>query len=105
MNASIGRPVVVPGNIFIADSVKTEIYTAWKDGRLIIEDEPLEELAVKLERKFDVRIEFKNDKIRDYKFTGILENETLEQVLYAMQLSSHIKYRIDKKTVYLESLN
>lgn len=105
MNASIGRPVVVPGNIFIADSVRTEIYTAWKDGRLIIEDEPLEELAVKLERKFDVKIEFKNEKIKDYKFSGILENETLEQVLYAMQLSSHIKYRINKKTVYLESLN
>jgi ferric-dicitrate binding protein FerR (iron transport regulator) len=105
MNASIGRPVVVPGNIFIADSVRTEIYTAWKDGRLIIENEPLEELAVKLERKFDVKIEFENDRIRNYKFTGILENETLEQVLYAMELSSHIKYRIDKKTVYLESLN
>ncbi len=105
MNASIGRPVVVPGNIFIADSVKTEIYTAWKDGRLIIEDEPLEELTVKLERKFDVKIIFENDKIRNYKFTGILENETLEQVLYAMELSSHIKYKIDKKNVYLESLN
>ncbi len=105
MNASIGRAVVVPGNIFIADSVKTELYTAWKDGRLIIENEPLEELAIKLERRFDVKIEFGNDKTRELKFTGILENETLEQVLYAMELSSPIKYKIDKKTVYLESIN
>ena len=105
MNASIGRAVVVPGNIFIADSVKTEVYTAWKDGRLIIENEPLEELAIKLERRFDVKIEFGNEKTRDLKFTGILENETLEQVLYAMELSSPIKYEIDKKIVYLESIN
>jgi len=105
MNASIGRAVVVPGNIFIADSVNTEVYTAWKDGRLIIENEPLEELAIKLERRFDVKIEFGNDKTRELKFTGILENETLEQVLFAMELSSPIKYKIDKKTVYLESLN
>ncbi len=52
-----------------------------------------------------MKIEFGNDKTRELKFTGILENETLEQVLYAMELSSPIKYKIDKKTVYLESIN
>ena len=105
MNASIGRPVVVPGNIFIADSVETMVYTSWKDGRLIIKSEPLEELSVKLARRFDVKIVFKDEKLKNFKFTGILENETLEQVLYALQVSSPLKYTIDRKTVYLESTN
>lgn len=105
MNASIGRPVVIPGNFFVADSIETLVYTSWKDGRLIINSEPLEELSLKLERRFDVKIEFKDEALKDFKFTGILENETLEQVLYALKVSSPLKYTIDHKTVYLESTN
>ncbi len=92
------------GNILVADSVDTEVYTSWKEGRLIIRSEPLEHLAKKLERRYDVRIIFRDEEARDIRFTGVLENETLEQVLLAIQLTSPIRYTIDHKTVYLEKI-
>jgi ferric-dicitrate binding protein FerR (iron transport regulator) len=95
---------VKSGKILVADKVDTEVYTSWKDGRLIIRGEPLEHLAKKLERRYDVHIIFKDNTSRSLRFTGILENETLEQVLFAIQLTSPIRYTIDHKNVYLEKI-
>ncbi len=96
---------VKSGKILVADKVDTRVYTSWKDGRLIIRGEPLEHLAKKLERRYDVHIVFRDNEAGSLRFTGILENETLEQVLYAIQLTSPIRYTIDHKTVYLEKIN
>jgi ferric-dicitrate binding protein FerR (iron transport regulator) len=93
---------VKSGKILVADKVDTEVYTSWKDGRLIIRGEPLGHLAKKLERRYDVHIIFRNEEVKTLRFTGILENETLEQVLYAIHLTSPIHYTIDHKTVYLD---
>ena len=95
---------VKSGKILVADKVDTEVYTSWKDGRLIIRGEPLEHLAKKLERRYDVQIVFRDNDSKALRFTGILENETLEQVLFAIRLTSPIRYTIDHKTVYLEKI-
>jgi ferric-dicitrate binding protein FerR (iron transport regulator) len=95
---------VKSGKLLVADKVDTEVYTSWKDGRLIIRGEPLEHLAKKLERRYDVQIIFRDNDSKALRFTGILENETLEQVLFAIRLTSPIRYTIDHKTVYLEKI-
>ncbi len=95
---------VKSGKILVADKVDTRVYTSWKDGQLIIRGEPLAHLAKKLERRYDVHIVFRDNEAGSLRFTGILENETLEQVLYAIRLTSPIRYTIDHKTVYLEKI-
>jgi transmembrane sensor len=78
------------------------IYTSWKDKRWIISKEELGGLSIKLERKYDVTIQFKNENLKQYRFSGILEDESIEQVLRAMSLTAPIKFSIDGKTVLLE---
>ncbi len=93
---------VKSGNILVADKVDTEVYTSWKEGRLIIRGEPLDHLAKKLERRYDVHFIFRDNASKSIRFTGTLEDETLEQVLYAIGLTAPVKYTIDHKNVYLE---
>jgi transmembrane sensor len=82
-------------------NVVPEIYTSWKDQRWIIEREELQSLAVKLERRYNVAFNFRDESLKHYVFSGILKDETLEQVLEAIKLTAPIQYQIDKKQVIL----
>ena len=89
------RPISIEGN------VDTEEATSWKDGKLIINNEPLEELAIKLERKYDIVFQFGSEELKKYSYSGTLRDFPLEQVLKALELTSPIKYSIKEKTVIL----
>jgi ferric-dicitrate binding protein FerR (iron transport regulator) len=82
-------------------NVVPEIYTSWKDQRWIIEREELQSLAVKLERRYNVTFSFRDESLKQYVFSGILKDETLEQVLEAIKLTAPIQYQIDRKQVIL----
>jgi len=85
----------------IIQSVEPEPIISWKDQRWVINNEKLGNLAVKLERRYDVNFIFDNDVLKEYAFRGTLEDETLEQIMEAIKLSAPVKYVIDKKTVYV----
>lgn len=86
--------------VFVTE-IDVEKDISWKDGYLVVSHEPLEDLAVKLARRYDVRFTFMNEEIKKYKFTGKIYNLTLDQVLNAIKLSSAIEYKIDKKNVII----
>jgi transmembrane sensor len=87
--------------IQIYKNVNTEVCTAWRDGKLIINDESLEDLAKILERKYDIKFKFKDDKLKHYSYTGTLRDFPLEQVLHALELTSPVHYSIREKTIWL----
>lgn len=89
-------------NTVLEDDVNTVIYTSWKDKRWVIEQEPFPTLAVMLERRYNVRILFNHDDLKDFSFSGIIENETLEQVFHILQLSAPLKYEFGKGEVKVE---
>jgi len=73
--------------------------TSWKDKRWVIDGEDLGHLTVKLERRYNVKITFANESLKNYKFSGTLAEETFEQVLKIIQLSAPIKYSITSNNV------
>ncbi len=84
--------------ITVAD---TKPYTSWKDSRWVFKNEKLNTLAPKLERRYDVKIIFADSSLLNYAFTGIIEGESLEQVLKAIRYTAPIKCQIDSKEVIL----
>jgi transmembrane sensor len=75
---------------------------SWKENQLIIERQQLSELAETLSRKYNFNFEFKSDDIKRFSFSGTLEDETLQQVMDAIKISSPIDYKIVGKTVIIE---
>ena len=94
-------PKPVQPRLMLAKKIDTERYVSWKDGQLKIKSEPLEKLAVTLERRYDVSIHFESDEIKDYRFTGVIKNETIEQVMSAIKLASSIDYKIDEREIWI----
>ncbi|GHV48893.1 anti-sigma factor [Bacteroidia bacterium] len=87
--------------ITITENVITELYTSWKEERWLLEKEPLASLAVKLGRRFNVQIVFTDESLKNYSFSGTLNDETLEQVLDIIKLSSPIDFKVKKNKVTL----
>jgi transmembrane sensor len=82
----------------IAYVAKTDIQieTSWKEKQWIIQGEDLQSLAVLLHRKFGVSIQINDTALYKYKFSGIIENETLEQIFSILKLTIPISYTINK---------
>lgn len=68
--------------------------TEWKEGRLVFRNESLAELELKLERWFDVDIEFADEQVKKRKFTGILERESILEAIAYFNYSKHVGYKI-----------
>jgi len=106
-----------PGQLAVKDkkesnvsmqNVETSFYKAWIDGRIYFDDQPLNQIATKLERWFNVDIEFANDRLKGYRFTGtILKNKPVDQIMQALELLAPINFKHqvnangkDKITIY-----
>lgn len=83
------------------DSVKTELFTSWKDERWIIENVTLLELLKELERKYGVLFKVNADEIKNYHFSGTIQNESIEQVLAILSYTLPLKYDINRNVIKL----
>lgn len=73
--------------------------TLWVKNKLAFDKEPMEDIALKIERWYDVKVIMPDDRIRKTEYSGIFENENLEQLMEALQLTGNFHYRINKKEV------
>jgi ferric-dicitrate binding protein FerR (iron transport regulator) len=67
----------------VRDSIYTE--TAWVQNKLAFKHLQLEKVAEMLEHWYGVEIAFKSEKKKQLYFTGVFDNETLEQVMNALE--------------------
>ncbi len=82
------------------DSLVAE--TAWKENCLVFNDERFADIALKMERWYDVRITFEDKEVEEYRFTGTFINETVDQTLEALRFTSPFRYNIDKKKIIIK---
>ena len=69
-------------------------YTAWKEGKLIFIDDPINEIMRRLERWYNVDIELKDSELSEFSYTATFTNESLNQILYLLKLATPIDYKI-----------
>lgn len=89
-------------DIEVTKNVNTSLYTSWKDNRWILNGVSLGSLGVLMERRFNITMVFNSEELRNYKFTGTIENETLEQILNAFKFTAPVAYKITKDTVIID---
>ena len=77
-------------------TVDTHLYSAWKDHQLIFKNDPLNLVAEKLERWYNVEIEIADTSLLNSKLTARIEFEAFREVLDLMQLTMPVDYQYDK---------
>ena len=74
--------------------VRSYKYTAWKEGLLIFEDDPMNIVLKKLERWYDIDIEITDSNINEFVFNATIMDESIEDIFELIQFSCGIKYKI-----------
>ncbi len=75
--------------------------TVWLQPRFEFDNEPMDELAPKMENWFNIKIHFLDNDIKSKRFSGVVEKETLKQTMEAMQLSYHFNYTIAENELWI----
>lgn len=75
--------------------------TAWRNNFLVFDNERFEDIAVKMERWYDIKIHFANNKLKNYHFTGTFKNESFPEVLEALKVTSSFHCRIASNEVFI----
>lgn len=79
--------------------VKTDIYTSWKDGKIIFRKEYLPTVVQRLERWYNVKIELDDDlRLKTIHYTGTLKMESFSEVMELLKITAPIKYTYNDKT-------
>jgi len=78
-----------------------EACVSWKERIWRIESVSLQDLSVQLERRFDVRIKV-DDRLKERRFTGTFEDESLERILTIIQHSIPFRFNIEGKNVTID---
>lgn len=82
------------------DSVLAE--TAWVYNKLIFEEERLDELARRMERWYNVRIDIMDESLKVYKISGSFVNETIAEALQELQYLLPFSYTINEGIVRIK---
>ena len=98
---SVKKIRTVPAAHLVKEDVNVGPVTSWKENRWIFEQQSLSQIAVDLERKFDVQIIFDSERLKSYRFTGTILAEPIEQVLVALSMAAPITYRVRGRVVTL----
>jgi transmembrane sensor len=85
----------------VRENVDVEPVISWKENRWIFEKERLSQIAIELERKFDIQIHFESERLKTFRFTGIIVAEPIEQVLEVMSLTAPINFKLKGSVVTL----
>ena len=83
----------------VASDVKSILYTSWKDMRWLIEGATLGDLAPILQRRYAIKVLFDDDVLKTYKFRGEVQNQTIEQMAKALQLTAPMTYEMHNDTL------
>ncbi len=96
------QSIITSANSFTLKVVDTNMLTSWKEGKLIFEKEPFQNVTRELERWYNVKIELQGEYLKRLGYTGTIEMETFSEVLELIKTTAPIKYKFDKITRILK---
>lgn len=81
-------------------------FTGWIHNELRFENESLYEITRNIQRIYNVEIIFSTERLKKLRYTGTVDNNSLESVLNLISLTSPVSFKIDgQKVILLERKN
>lgn len=78
------------------ESVDTYNHTAWREGKIVFDNERMEDIMARLERLYGVEVVYLDDAVRDQRFMGVLtRSDDIEELLYLIQQTSAVSFEVD----------
>ena len=86
-------------NDFSTEVVETQKYVSWTNGKLVFRNDPLDVVARRLERWYNINVEVNASSSEDFRWRATFVDEGLEEVLSLLKRSLPINYKIEKQYI------
>jgi len=87
---------------YTVSHVDVRSVTAWKEGYYMFDDATLEEMMLTLSRWYDFTFNFKNDHVRQLRFSGKLKRtDRFEDILTIIENTNEMKFKVKEKNVII----
>ena len=101
---------MIPGDQVIVNKQQNEVttkrvdplnFSAWKEEKLIFDGAPLEDVVTTLENRYNVSIQITSERAKKERISLTVEQESLQEVLELLKLSSRLQTRTENDTIIL----
>ena len=97
-----GQPLMVLDKIHFKEKDSSATEVMWVKNKLAFDNEPLESIALKIERWYDVKVIVEDEKLKAIEYSGVFTDETLPEVMEALRLTGNFRYSINKKEITIK---
>ncbi|MCD7936926.1 MAG: DUF4974 domain-containing protein [Tannerellaceae bacterium] len=74
----------------------------WQQNKLVFDKETLGNIAVRLNRQYNIEVILESEDLKEYRFSGTIRNNSLDNVLEIISLSAPVFYRVEGDTIRLK---
>ncbi len=92
-------PTLLVANIADQNKAKTDIDIAWKNNKLILDNDRFIDIIKKLERWYNVQIALQYQPLGEVRFSAKFDGESISDVLNALHLIEPFHYEINKSNI------
>lgn len=83
---------------------KTDIhlYTGWREGRFIFQQQTLEEMMNTLSRWYDIQVFFENSVVRNITFSGDLKRyDSFDKIIEMLEMTGMAHFKVEGGTIFI----
>ena len=85
------------------ERVNTGIFTAWTEGKWIIEGMRLDEIMKQLARWYDITVFYQNPEAKEFVFTGDLEKyNTCNVILDIISMTTNVEFELKERVIIVK---
>lgn len=96
------NPIISLSHLTFYPADSTVIETAWTQNKFVFSSETFEEIALKMERWYNVKIDFADEYLKNERLTGNFEKETITEALTAMQFATPFSFTIKNDQIIIK---
>lgn len=86
--------------------VDASLYAAWKEGRFVYKNTPLDRIVTDLARWYDCQIFYQNPDMKNERFSlNTNRQEDINQILEALALTQTVQFKVKGKNIVIQSVN
>jgi ferric-dicitrate binding protein FerR (iron transport regulator) len=98
-----GDLVELTGTSMTRKQVKPELYTAWKDNKVIFENASLQEVAAMVQEVYGLPVVLKDASLADLKLTAYLDDRGLENILATLSETLDVTITRQDQEIWITS--
>jgi len=87
------------GKVHYKGKDSTAVEVLWVKNKLAFDKESLEDVALKIEHWFDVKVNIREEALKQTEYSGVFEEESLPQVMEALRMTGNFHYSIHRREV------